>query len=372
MSPKVVILGGGYAGISAAKRLARQPHELELTLVNPRPEFVERIRLHQYVAGNHQATIDLGSAVPKSTTLVIDTAQQIDATNRRIHLCGHAHIDYDYLIYAVGSRDRTDHIDGARSHALTLGTYEAARDTRARLNALPDRSSISVVGAGLTGVETAAELAALGSGHTVHLITDTQLAPSVGSRARVYIREYLTAAGVVVIENTAVRAVEAHELVLVDGSTIPSDLTVVAGGAVHPELARNSHLTAGDAGALIVGTTLTSTDTSSIVGAGDAALVSDHPLRMSCQAAIPSGIHAAETVLRLLDDREPKPLKPKFTGQAVSLGRRSGVLQSSDFDDRPRPKLSLTGSPAAFVKERICRTTTRFGHFGGYSYSWSY
>lgn len=372
MSPKVVILGGGYAGISAAKRLARQTHKLDVALVNPRPEFVERIRLHQYVAGNHQATTDLGAAVPRSTKLLIDTAQQIDPASRQVHLSDKSVIDYDYLIYAVGSRDRTGHIDGAQSHALTLGTYEAARDTRARLNALPDRSPISVVGGGLTGVETAAELAALGSGHTVHLITDTQLAPSVGSRARSYIREYLTAAGVVVVENTAARTVAAHELVLADGSTIPSDLTVIAGGAVHPELARNSQLNASAAGALMVGTTLTSTDTSNIVGAGDAALVSDHPLRMSCQAAIPSGIHAAETVLRMIDGREPKPLRPKFTGQAVSLGRKSGVLQSSGFDDQPRPRLFLTGSLAAFVKERVCRNTIRFGHFGGYSYSWSY
>ena len=57
---KVVVIGGGYSGILAANHL-RMRGDVDITLVNPRPKFVERIRLHQLVAGNYDATVDYGT-----------------------------------------------------------------------------------------------------------------------------------------------------------------------------------------------------------------------------------------------------------------------------------------------------------------------
>jgi NADH dehydrogenase len=350
--------------------LARSSVDLAVTLVNPRSEFVERIRLHQYVAGNHHAVTDLRLVVPESTKLLIGTADRIDPDNGRIHLADTT-VEYDHLIYAVGSREWTGGIDGAAAHAFTLGTFEEAQATRTRLRDLPDRSSIVVIGGGLTGIETAAELAGMGTGATIHLITDTQLAPSVGNRARNYIRRHLTAAGVVITEGTAVRRVNPDDVVLATGTTIASDLTILSAGAIQPDLARASNLPTSPTGAMTVGPNLVSEGAPNIVAAGDAALIPGSPLRMSCQAATPSGIHAAETVLRVIEGREPKRLKPKFTGQAISLGRTSGVLQGSNLKDRPRGWAILTGPPAAYAKEKVCSNTLRFGHFGKLSYSWS-
>lgn len=59
MSARVVIVGAGYAGVNAAKRLARS--DADVTIVNPRADFVERIRLHQYLAGNRAATTTMTS-----------------------------------------------------------------------------------------------------------------------------------------------------------------------------------------------------------------------------------------------------------------------------------------------------------------------
>ena len=56
----VVVIGGGYAGTTAANHL-RMRADVNITLVNPRPKFVERIRLHQHVAGNYDATVDYGT-----------------------------------------------------------------------------------------------------------------------------------------------------------------------------------------------------------------------------------------------------------------------------------------------------------------------
>ncbi|WP_433578365.1 FAD-dependent oxidoreductase [Nocardia brasiliensis] len=81
---KVVVLGGGYAGVAAATRLARA--NTAVTLVNPRAEFVERIRLHQYVAGNHAAVSPMRNHLPETVEFRHDTAGVIDAQARRVEL----------------------------------------------------------------------------------------------------------------------------------------------------------------------------------------------------------------------------------------------------------------------------------------------
>ena len=81
-TPKVVVIGGGYSGTLAANHL-RMRADVDITLVNPRPRFVERIRLHQLVAGHYDATVDYGSLLGDGINLVVDTATRIDSASRR-------------------------------------------------------------------------------------------------------------------------------------------------------------------------------------------------------------------------------------------------------------------------------------------------
>jgi NADH dehydrogenase FAD-containing subunit len=94
---------------------------------------------------------------------------------------------------------------------------------------------------------------------------------------------------------------------------------------------------------------------------------------MSCQAAIPLGAHAAETALHLIAGTGPKPVRAKFTGQCISLGRRSGLIQHANSADVPS-SLIVRGRAAAYVKEQVCRSTLRVGlnpKLSRFSYSWS-
>ena len=79
----VVVIGGGYAGTLAANNL-RLRADVDITLVNPRPKFVERIRLHQLVAGNHVATADYGTLLGDGIQLVVDSATRIDTATRTV------------------------------------------------------------------------------------------------------------------------------------------------------------------------------------------------------------------------------------------------------------------------------------------------
>ena len=68
---QVVVVGGGYAGVAAANRLSGRGG-VSVTLVNPRPVFVERIRLHQLAAGTDDAIVEFGKVLAPSVQLVVD------------------------------------------------------------------------------------------------------------------------------------------------------------------------------------------------------------------------------------------------------------------------------------------------------------
>src|SRR6185312_4439713 len=92
----VVVVGGGYAGALAANHLLTR-RDVAVTLVNPRPQFVERIRLHQMVADSGSATVDYAEMLNPKVHLVVDTATEIDAAGRQVRLGSGSRLRYDYL-----------------------------------------------------------------------------------------------------------------------------------------------------------------------------------------------------------------------------------------------------------------------------------
>lgn len=149
--------------------------------MNPRPQFVERIRLHQLVAGNDDAIEDYSAVLADSVKLVVDSAERIDAETKKLRLASGSVLDYDYLIYAVGSTAPVPpSVPGAAEFAYPLGELEAAQRLAARLAGVPLQAPIVVVGGGLTGIEAASEFAE--AGRTVTLVTGA-LGPSLAKGA---------------------------------------------------------------------------------------------------------------------------------------------------------------------------------------------
>ncbi|WP_427893394.1 NAD(P)/FAD-dependent oxidoreductase [Kribbella sp. GL6] len=344
---KVVVLGGGYAGTLAANRLRRRP-DVDVTLVNPRPEFVERIRLHQYVARTGDVTIDYGTLLGEGIDLVVDSATRIDAAARSVELASGVTLDYDYLIYAVGSRAATP-VD---EHAFDIAEYESAQRLRTKLDDLPRDAPITVVGGGFTGIETVAELA--DRGRSVTLVCGGSLAPTLSTKGRRYVATWLAEHDVDVLEHQPVTKVRADQLVLENGIVRRSALTIWTAGFGVPQLAADSGLRTDKAGRLITDETLTSVDDDRIVAAGDAVAPSGRPLRMSTYAAGPLGAQAADTVLSRIAGTEPVPLELRFSGACISLGRDAGIRQLARKDDTA-VNLFIPGRLGAKVKEKTCR-----------------
>lgn len=348
---RVVVIGGGYAGVMAANRLRKGA--TDVTLVNPRAQFVERIRLHQLAIDNDDAVADYATILNPDVRLVVDNAERIDAPARRVELASGATLDYDYLVYAVGSTGAVPAgVPGAREFGYPLSELEQAHQLRARLADTPSSAPIVVVGGGLTGIEAAAEFAE--AGRTVTLVTDV-LGPTLSPAGRGSVAKRLRKLGVAVIE-TPVSAVTADAVVLADGRTLPSAVTVWTAGFGVPGLAAASGLTTDELGRLLADETLTSVDDDRIVGTGDAVSPSGLPYRMSCQAAMPLGAQAANTVLSRIAGKRPADVNHGMAAQCISLGRRAGTFQVNNIDDSPR-RLYIGGRLGAIVKEQVCRWT---------------
>ncbi|MEU4565317.1 FAD-dependent oxidoreductase [Micromonospora sp. NPDC023956] len=354
---RVIVVGGGYAGVMAANRLTRRD-DVTVTLVNPRPTFVDRIRLHQLVGGSHDAVVDYGEVLGARIRLVVDAVTRIDAAERLVRLASGGTLDYDYLVYAVGSGSADRQVPGAAEFAYPIASLEEARRLRSVVEAAPATAALTVVGGGPTGIEVAAELAELG--RAVTLVCGGPLGPYLHPRGRRSVARQLARLGVTVVEGpaTTVTAVTRDLVRLGDGRELPSGVTIWAAGFGVPELADRSGLRTDAQGRLLTDETLTSLDDARIVAAGDSAAPSGLPVRMSCQAAVQLGPQAAETVLRRIAGEQPAPVAVGFAGQCVSLGRRAGIFQFAHRDDSATG-LHLGGRLGAKLKDLVVRSIVR-------------
>ncbi|MGP3946772.1 NAD(P)/FAD-dependent oxidoreductase [Streptomyces sp. 6N106] len=352
---EVVVIGGGYGGVTAANSLARHDG-VSVTVVNPRPHFVSRIRLHQLVTGSDDAVEDFGEVLGGKVRLVVDTATRIDAAERQVSLAGGGTVSYDYLVYAVGSGAADPGVPGAAEFAHRVSDLEGAERLRSALAAAPASAPVTVVGAGPTGLETAAELAEVG--RKVTLVCGGVLGPALHPRVRRPVARRFAKLGVTVFEGPGAQVTEVTRdgVQLDDGRELASAVTIWTAGFGVPDLAARSGLRTDTEGRLVTDATLTSVDDMRIVAAGDAAVMTDRPFRMSCQAAVQLGPAAAATVLRRIAGKTPAPVRMFFAGQCLSLGRNEGVTQFSYPNDTVNA-LRISGRTGAGVKEIACRFT---------------
>lgn len=366
----IVVIGAGYAGVLATNRIRASLTDEEVghtsvTLVNPRPHLVERIRLHELVAGSRAGvTVPLPEVLHPGVRLVLGSVEHVDASARtlRIRAADGSTQEEPFAIavYAVGSRASAP-VPGAREHGHLLADLEGAEAAAAAVAAGPPGQHLVVVGGGLTGVEAAAELAEQHPAAVVTLLSAGPIVFAMRPRARRSILRTLRSLGVVVDEAAQVERIEPAAAVLADGRIVRADVCLVATSFEVPELARASGLATDDTGRLRVDAALQAVGAPHVIGAGDAVAVPGERgahLRMGCAMALPLGAHAADTALAQLRGQAPEPVSLGYLLQCISLGRRSGFVQAVHADDSPRA-LQLRGGLGAWVKEAICARTVR-------------
>ncbi|GAA3660582.1 FAD-dependent oxidoreductase [Nonomuraea antimicrobica] len=395
MQHRIVVLGAGYTGAIAAGRLARRLHreDVAITLVNAEPDFVERVRLHQVATGQDLKPRPFGEMfagtgvelrlakvtgvdVDRRTVTATDTTSSIGSPTRLIAPeCGAGliapgsgagliapesgameQLDYDTLVYALGSAWDAHGVPGTAEHAYELAGRPGALRLRGRLAGLDAGRSVVVVGGGLTGVEIATEIAEARPDLDVALATRGDLGDGLSPRGREHLRKVFARLRITVHEHAAVTGVEADRIVTADGEVIPAAVTVwTAGFAVHP-IARASALEVTGTGQIVVDGTMRSVSHPDVYAVGDAAMAmgpGNKPLRMSCSSGIPAAWQAADAIAARLTGGKLPNAPIRYVNQCISLGRKDGLIQYVTADDRS-VRAALTGRTAAVYKELIC------------------
>ncbi|HMJ74463.1 MAG TPA: FAD-dependent oxidoreductase [Iamia sp.] len=357
-APRVAVLGAGYAGVTAAKLVAKRSGAT-VTLINDRDRFQERMRNHQVATGQRLRDVPLDDLLKRTgIRLVIDRVTRIDLEDRHVELASETEpVGYDKLIYALGSQADLDAVPGAAEHATAVATVDHAQQLHDRVSSA---ATIAVVGGGLTGIETVTELAETHPDRTVVLITRGTPGAMLNERARKHLHRTFDRLGIEVLRDAAVAKVARDGLLLENGDHIDADAVVWTTGFAVPTLARDAGLAIDDRDRMLVDTTLRSVSHPDVYGVGDAAAARTEDgelLRMGCGPGGIAGVFGALALADHVADRTPRPLRYHDQAWYVSLGRRDGIVQLG-LDEGSRV---VTGRMAALMKERVALRGSVFG-----------
>jgi NADH:ubiquinone reductase (H+-translocating) len=357
---QIVVLGGGYTGVLAAVRTARQTrrHGGHVTLVNPTFRFNERLRMHQQATAQE---LDRHEIPDFFEGLDIDFvegwATAIDPDGQHVTVAtseGDVMLPYDTLVYAIGSATPTDLVPGADMHAFTLNDPTAAARLAGQLAELDEGDTVVVVGNGLTGIESATEIAESFPALKVVLLGRGELAPKMGPGAKAYLMAALRRLGVESRTGVEITKVLPDAVELAGGELVASGATLWTTGFWAAPLAAEAGITVDDTRRIVVDTALRSVSHPSILAIGDAAAIRQPwgEIHGTCQSGMPSAAHAADTIGRLVRGKHPKPFRFGYVHQPVSLGRNDAVIQFTKVDDSPS-RWYLTGKAAVRYKEAV-------------------
>jgi NADH dehydrogenase len=251
--PRVVILGAGFGGLTAAKALSK---EADVTVVD-RHNFQTFLPLLYQVAtaglaADHVAHPVRGALRKSGVKFRMGSPISVDHKNKSVKLDSSEVLEFDHLVVALGSATADFGVAGVNEHALGMKSVHEAIGIRAEvMRRFEDlcrfedqtRLSLSVVGGGPTGVEMAGALAELKRGPLkndeanaaehidIYLIeAGPRILPMFSEKLSARAKRDLEKLGVKVLLNTAVQEVKPRQILIKDGSVIPSEVTIWAAG----------------------------------------------------------------------------------------------------------------------------------------------
>ncbi len=350
--PRVVIIGSGFAGLTALTRLAKLG--MRATLVDRNAYSTFQPLLYQVAtAGLTSADVaypDWTAAYKTRTAFRLGEVTGIDTSARQVRLADGAVLGYDYLVLATGVSAAFFGVDGAEEHSFSLYTRQDAIILRNQLMAELQRRSvagndrdlgITIVGGGATGVEMAGTLAEL---RNIALpasfpeidpkricVTLIELGPALlapfNARLRDYAKRELLDRGVDVRLDTKIDRVERTSVHLSDGSTLSSEITIWAAGISGPGWLAKLGLPVGRGGRVRTEADLRVTGQDRVFAAGDIGIIEDQPLPQLAQPAIQQGRHVADQIRRIEAGRPTRPFRYKDKGIMATIGHRSAVVE---------------------------------------------
>jgi NADH:ubiquinone reductase (H+-translocating) len=350
--PAVLVIGGGFAGLSALQVLART--QARVTLVDRNIYSTFQPLLYQVATAGltasdvayplWSATGRRGARYRKGELAGLDLERRIGK------LTDGEELSYDYLIIAAGVSAAFFGVAGAAEHSLSLYTRRDAVTLRNQLMDELERRNegldhpeldVTVVGGGATGVELAGTLAELRNfalhavfpqvDRSMFVVRLIEMGPALlapyNDKLRRYTRDQLVKRGVDVRLNTAIKEVRPSSVVLGDGTELRSDITVWAAGIAGPQAPWAAGLPRGKGGRIEVGADLRVTGQDRVFAVGDICINPQDPVAQLAQPALQEGRHAAHQIARLATGRPTAAFRYHDKGTMATIGRRSAVAE---------------------------------------------
>ena len=344
---RIVVIGAGFAGLWSALGAARKLDEMavpadkvEVVVVNP--TRYHSIRVRNYERNLDETLVPLSDVLePAGVTLLVGAVSTLDLTNSLLTIiteAGDESLQYDRLVLAAGSKLFHPDLPGLREYAFDVDTYESActlRDHLRGLHALPSspgRYTAVVVGAGLTGVELAAELplrlrelAAPSDRNAIRVVLADRSA-TIGQAmggAQPVIERALSELGVELLTGTSLMALDSMGVSFTDGTRIEASTVAWCGGMHANALTSQFPVALDGLGRVPVDAFLRVEGVQHVFAAGDCArLLIDgaRPSVMSCQHSRPMGRYAGHNVVCDLLGGEMLPLHIDWYTTILDLG----------------------------------------------------
>ena len=357
--PRVLVLGGGFAGIGAAQKLRKS--DVDVVVVDKHDYHTFQPLLYQVATGLlEQPAVGhpIRDLFDKQENVRVhqDEVTAIDLDAREARFAELEPLSYDYLVLALGAEVNFFGVEGASEHAFPLYTLPDAVRLKDHVlerweaaDRKPDRVedgalNVVVVGGGPTGVETAGALAEL---YTVFRKDYPDVAPEHArivlveaspeifamfkEDIRAYTRDALEQRGVEVMTGEVVQSIAPERVTLKSGTVLSAHTLVWGAGLQGNELIRSLGLELARGNRVPVDGELRIASHPEVFAVGDIAAITDakteQVLPQLGSVALQSGEHAGETIAELVAGKKTKPFKYHDKGTMATIGRGAAVVQ---------------------------------------------
>ncbi|MBB6450197.1 NADH dehydrogenase [Geomicrobium halophilum] len=346
---KLVILGGGYGGMKVMQQLSAKdiPHDYEIVLVDKLPYHCLKTEYYALAAGT-ESDHEIRVPFPKHVRRQYGNVQNIDLDNKKITLSNDTKgetLEFDKLVIGLGAEDKYHGVPGASEHTFSIQSMEETRRTYEAISNLPPRSSVSVVGAGLSGVELAAELRESRHDLTVRLFDRGEtILPMFPRRLSNYVTSWFEKHDVEIISNSDITRVAESALYNHD-ERITSDAVIWTAGVQPVQVVRDLNVEKDRKDHIIL------TKHHHIPGYPDAFVVGDCaslPYAPSAQLAEKQGEQIVSILKAQWKGEELPSSMPemKLKGTLGSLGKKKGFGMMGE-------KAAVTGRVARLLKSGV-------------------
>lgn len=325
MMKKLVILGGGYGGITIAQHLMDKkniPDDVEVVLIDRMP--FQGLKTEYYaLASGTVSDVDVRVQYPADSRLqvVYGEVSGVDLANKRIDFSDMESLEYHTLIIALGCVDKFHDIPGAEQYSNTIQTFSATRSTYQAVNDVKPYGQITIVGGGLSGVEMAAELRESRSDLKVRII---DRGPSILSafpeKLQSFVREWFTEHDIEMKGNATLTQIEPG--IIHNGvELIYTDATIWTAGIQPSPVVQKLNVLKDGQGRVLINELHQIPTFPEVFVVGDCASLTLSP---SAQAAEGQGKQVVEVIHAQWKGEIPKLGQIKLKGVLGSLGKKSG------------------------------------------------